>query len=161
MSSDTPGLAIALHAKDARDLMTPAPACVFSTDPLESAADLLVNYSAVPVVDLERRVVGVLSRTDLARVLGAPRVGLGEGYALALGGLGGEASGLEYRPPTKRVADVMTPGVVTVPIETSAAEVVRTLADRRIGRVFVVDAGQHLVGVVSTTDIVARLRAAV
>ena len=55
----------------------------------------------------------------------------------------------------------MTHGVVTVPVETSAAEVVRALADKRIGRVFVVDAGQHLVGVVSTTDIVARLRAAV
>lgn len=159
--SDSPALPITLHATDARDLMTSAPACVFSTDPLESAADLLVQYSAVPVVDFERRVVGVLSRTDLARVLGAPRVGLGAGYALALEGLGGEASGLDYQPPTKRVADVMTQGVVTVRLETSAADVLRALVDKRIGRVFVVDAGERLVGVVSTTDVVVRLRAGV
>ena len=47
----------------------------------------------------------------------------------------------------------------TLMMDGPAAEVVKHLSDRRIGRVFVVDAEQHLVGVISTTDVIMRLRA--
>lgn len=146
-----------LMAREARDMMTPSPVCVFESDPLETAADLLSQYSAVAVVDLDRHVVGVLSRSDLARVYRAGRVS----PTLDLGSLPDEpVSGLEYKPPAKRVAEVMTARVVTVKTDTPAAEIVKHLSDKRIGRVFVIDHEAHLVGVISTTDIIARLRPA-
>jgi len=148
-----------LRGRTARELMTPSPVMVFETDPLETAAELLARYSAVPVVDLERCVVGVLSRTDLARIYGLKRAVASA--SLTLEGRDGEGhdSGIEWRPPQKRVGEVMTPHVVTALETALAGEVVRLLADKRIGRVFVVDAERHLIGVVSTTDVIGRLRA--
>jgi len=153
-----PSTPFSLTAREARDMMTPSPVCVFETDPLESAAELLGRYSAVAVVDHDRRVVGVLARSDLARVYGALRSVVG--VTLAMETRDGESSSLDWKPPAKRVAEVMTPKVVTVRTDTPAAEVVKHLSDRRIGRVFVVDAEQHLVGVISTTDVITRLRPA-
>lgn len=146
-----------MRGRTARELMTPSPLMVFETDPLETAAELLARFSAVPVVDLERCVVGVVSRTDLARIYGLKRSV--QSASLTLETRDGEASGLDWKPPAKRVGEVMTPAVVTLPADASAGEVVKVLAARRIGRVFVVDEGRHLIGVVSTTDIIMRLRA--
>jgi len=149
---------LTLRARTARDLMTPSPTCVFETDPLETAAELLARFSAVPVVDLDRHCIGVISRTDLARAHGLKRSMQVSTLALeSRDGAGGTDSGLEYRPPARRVGEIMTPHVFTVGIDTLAADVVRTLSDRRIGRVFVVDAEMHLIGVVSTSDIIAKL----
>lgn len=158
-SNDHPAMAntlLSLRARTARDLMTPSPVCVFETDPIDTAAELLARYSAVPVVDLDRHCIGVISRTDLARVLGLKR-------SVQVGALsletreGGSESGLEYRPPSIRVGDAMTRHVFTVEVGALAVEVLRVLRDKPVGRVFVVDAEMHLIGVVSTTDIIARL----
>jgi len=149
-----------MRGRTARELMTPSPLMVFETDPLETAAELLARFSAVPVVDLERCVVGVLSRTDLARIYGLKRSVQSAALTLeSRDGEGGAASGLDWKPPAKRVGEVMTPQVVTLGADASAAEVVKVLGARRIGRVFVVDDERHLIGVVSTTDIIMRLRA--
>ncbi len=154
--ADTPFL---LRGRTARDLMTPSPLMVFETDPLETAAELLARYSAVPVVDLERCVVGVLSRTDLARIYGLKRSVASASLTLESRD-DTQSSGLEWKPPQKRVSEVMTPQVVTAKDDTLAAEIVRMLADKRIGRVFIVDDERHLIGVVSTTDVINRLRPA-
>lgn len=148
---------LTLRGRTARDLMTPSPTCVFNTDPLRSAAEFLSRHSAVPVVDTERRVIGVISRTDLARALADYRPGAAPTLELARRLDDPTDTGVEYQPPARRIGDVMTTHVVTVRDDTSAAEVVRALAERRIGRVFVVDAEQHLLGVVSATDIISRL----
>jgi len=158
--ADTPFL---LRGRTARELMTPSPLMVFATDPLETAAELLARYSAVPVVDLERCVIGVLSRTDLARIYGLKRSVQSASLTLESRdavGSGASGSELEWRPPQKRVSEVMTPQVFTVQDDALAGEIVRILADKRIGRVFVVDSERHLIGVVSTTDIIMRLRPA-
>ncbi len=152
--------AFVLRGRTARQLMTPSPMMVFETDPLETAAELLARFSAVPVVDLERCVVGVLSRTDLARIYGLKRAVASAALTLETRGADDEAPDLEYKPPARRVAEVMTPHVATAPAEALASEIVRMLADKRIGRVFIVDEERHLIGVVSTSDIIARLRPA-
>lgn len=159
---ESPGIAetpFTLRARTARELMTPSPMMVFETDPLEAAAEILARFSAVPVVDLERCVVGVLSRTDLARIYGLKRSV--QSASLELESRADEsASGLDYKPPAKRVSEVMTPHVLTAPANMLATEVVRVLADKGIGRVFIVDDDRRLIGVVSTSDIIARLRPA-
>jgi CBS domain-containing protein len=153
---DTPLL---LRGNTARDLMTPSPVMVFETDALETAAELLARFSAVPVVDLERCVIGVLSRTDLARIYGLKRSVQSAALNIETRA-DDQASGLDWKPPQKRVAEVMTPRVVTLPSDALAIEVVRMLAEQRLGRVFIVDSQRHLIGVVSTTDVITRLRPA-
>lgn len=148
---------LVLRGRVARDLMTPSPTCVFNTDPLLSAAEYLARHSAVPVVDTDRRVVGVLSRTDLARALADYRPGAAPTLELERRLEDAAETTVEYQPPGKRIGEAMTPSVVTLTAETSAADVVKTLSEKRIGRVFVVDSEQHLLGVVSTTDIIMRL----
>jgi CBS domain-containing membrane protein len=159
-AGDNPGTAethFALRGRTARQLMTPSPHMVFETDPLETAAEILARFSAVAVVDLERCVVGVLSRTDLARIFGLKHSV--QSAALTLEGRDeAEASGLEYKPPAKRVSEVMTPHVLTAPADTPASEIVGMLGDKRIGRVFIIDDERHLIGVVSTSDFIAKLR---
>jgi len=146
-----------LRGRVARDLMTPTPTCVFNTDPLRSAAEFLARNSAVPVVDTDRRVIGVLSRTDLARALSDAIQAVVPSLQLERCSDHEEDVVTEYQPPGKRIGDAMTPHVVTVLAETPIVEVVRILAQKRIGRVFVVDAEQHLLGVVSATDVIGRL----
>lgn len=158
--SDPPAMAntlLSLRARTARDLMTPSPTCVFETDPIDTAAELLARYSAVPVVDLDRHCIGVISRTDLARVLGLKRSVQVGTLSLEARDNDAQQSGLEYRPPSLRVGDAMTRHVYTVDVSALAVEVLRVLRDKPVGRVFVVDAEMHLIGVVSTSDFIARL----
>ena len=54
-------------------------------------------------------------------------------------------------PPT--VADVMTPSPIVVQPETSLAEAVKILAERRISGLPVVDTTGKLIGVISETDL--------
>jgi CBS domain-containing protein len=150
---------LALRARTARDLMTPAPVCVFETDPLETAAELLARFSAVPVVDVDRRCVGVISRTDLARFYGTKHA---VSASLSLEARSPDplesTSGLEWKP-VPRVSEAMTGYVVTTAQDALAGDVVASLRDKRIGRVFVTDSEFHLIGVISTTDIIAKLAA--
>ncbi len=55
-----------------------------------------------------------------------------------------------------KVADVMTPKVVTVDIDTPFKEITRVLTERRISAVPVLDRGGHLVGIVSEEDLLRK-----
>lgn len=59
-------------------LVTPPPDVLTPEDPLERAAALLAHYVVLPVVDGERRLVGILSKDGLLRAL-SHLAALGEG----------------------------------------------------------------------------------
>lgn len=149
----TSTVTITLEAKTASDLMTSGPEAVFETTALKDAAEVLVRFSAVPVVDSQRRVVGVLSRTDLARTMKDER----PAAELDVPVDDERPSGLDYHP-TPRVSAAMNRGFVAVTPTASAQEVIVTMVERAIGRVFVVDEEHRLVGVISSTDILMALR---
>jgi CBS domain-containing protein len=54
--------------------------------------------------------------------------------------------------------DIMTTEVLTVSPETSIADLSKTLENRKIGGLPVVDKGGHLVGVITQSDLVERAR---
>lgn len=56
----------------------------------------------------------------------------------------------------KTVADVMTPTPITVKPETPLSEVIKTIAEKRISGLPVIDELGHLVGVISETDLMWR-----
>jgi len=62
-----------------RDIMTRSPVCAHADFPVRSAAELLFdsNFKALPVVDMDRRCVGIITQGDLMERAGMPvRLGL-------------------------------------------------------------------------------------
>jgi CBS domain-containing protein len=111
-----------------RDVVTVAPDASFKT-----CAELMRTHSisALPVVTSGNRLAGLVSEADLM-VLAADRRRVA-------------------RPP--EAADLMTRDVATIAAGASLAAAARTMFARNVKRLLVVDATQHLVGIVSRSDI--------
>jgi len=132
-----------------------------SRTPVRAAADFLSLHgiSGAPVEDDHGRWLGVFSMSDLARAV-----------ASRLSSPPAERS-LEVREPVSpeapaaletlaslQVVDVMTPGMVTVFPDSSLDEVLRSLLNFKVHRVFVIDAESgSLEGVITTMDVLRWL----
>jgi CBS domain-containing protein len=131
-----------------RDLMTERPHTTSPEMPLRDAArDMLqTGLSALPVVDADGRLLGLLSERELMRHLMAT--------ALLTG------SATRFTPPgaqgRRTVRDVMTRQVLCVAPEQSVAEVASLMANKDVERVPVVRDGR-LVGFLTRGDIVRKL----
>ena len=132
------------------DLMCREVVTVNEDTDFQEIADLLVSHaiSAVPVVDSDGRVIGVVSEADLLgkleyadRVphhpLGARRVRSGR-----TGSVGNTA------------ADVMTSPPVTIRAEASVSGAARLMDAARVKRLPVVGADDRLIGIISRRDLV-------
>jgi CBS domain-containing protein len=146
----------------AGDVMNPE---VFSV-PLDMSVLELVDFLAekeitgVPVVDNDGRFVGVVSVTDVASspAAGAP---FSESGHSDLRGWEDRLSRDEVRRMGVRngalsVGDIMTPAVYTVPADTPASELARTMVSGRIHRLFVTR-GRKVVGIVTSLDLLKLL----
>jgi CBS domain-containing protein len=131
-----------------RDLMTERPRTTSPDMPLREAARemLSAGLSALPVVDPEGGLLGLLSERELMRHL----------MSTAL--LTGAAS--RFTPPgahgRRTVRDVMTRQVLCVAPEQSVAEVAALMTNKDVERVPVVRGGR-LVGFLTRGDIVRKL----
>lgn len=151
-----------LWAETARQMMTPNPISIPADATIHDAAVVLTDrgFGAVPVIDEAGRPIGVLSRTDLVRyerehVLvespSRPETKLPSGERLRKG------FQIE-RTDTALVREVMTPVIFAVDPSTPSSQVVSEMIRNRVHRLFVVDDGRVLVGVISAFDIVRHLR---
>ena len=154
---------MALDARTAADLMTPNPMSIRRSATVSEAAAFLSvrGISAAPVIDEAGRPVGVVSRTDLLQHQGQKAVylvGSPEYYerperpVFSEDGSRGAATG------RATVGDVMTPVVFCVRPETPAAKVVEKMLALKVRRLFVVDGDGVLTGVISTFDVLGKLR---
>jgi len=153
----------------AGDLMHPATASVRSTHAIEVAERVMVGQrlTGLPVVD-GGRLVGVISRSDVARVHVlaesldgqiAEELHWDETQADGFKHDDGERFlGFKQRLAKLAVKDVMRGQVVTCKSDTPVAEVAALLIRHHIHRVFVVDADKPL-GVINSLDLVALLAA--
>jgi CBS domain-containing protein len=128
-----------------------------SRSSIRAAAEFLARHviSGAPVVDDHGRWVGVFSMADLARAVASklspppPERSL-EAREPAPPDA---ASGLDSLA-TLEVVDVMTPGMVTVFPDSSLDEVLRSLLNFKVHRVFVIEAESgSLEGIITTVDI--------
>jgi CBS-domain-containing membrane protein len=126
---------------------------------LRAAAHELAQarVSGAPVTDEDGRCVGVLSATDLVRWLerGEPAV-CGHFHASLCFCCEWEVLDIDVLPPDA-VSRYMTADVVTATPETPVGQLARRMLDAHIHRVIVTDGRGRLVGVVSTTDILAAV----
>jgi CBS domain-containing protein len=131
-----------------RDLMTERPRTTPADVPLRRAAQDLIRsgLGALPVIDDEQRLLGMLSERELMRHLLATEV---------------LSNGSRHAPPAllgagKTVRDVMTRQVLCVAPEQPVAEVAALMSNKDVERVPVVREGR-LVGFLTRGDIVRKL----
>jgi CBS domain-containing protein len=135
--------------KTVAQIMTADPVTIGPQAYLSEAAHLMSKkgLKRLPVVDQDHRLLGVLGRLDILT-------------ALAAGYLPQTAPRHHISPhavPPRTVADVMDPDAPTVSPETPLPDVLALLAGTQVKRVVVVDADRHVVGIISDSDLVARM----
>jgi CBS-domain-containing membrane protein len=146
--SDTAAMKVA-------EIMKKAVVAVGPETSVSEIVDLLLAHeiSAVPVIDEERHVLGIVSEGDL---LGHPPAGSPHGRWLRF--FDPAAVSLEDIASArhKKARDVMTKPVVTVVADTPVDVLATLMHRRRLKRVPVLGDGK-LVGIVSRTDVLAAL----
>ncbi|GLR66787.1 hypothetical protein GCM10010909_14670 [Acidocella aquatica] len=136
---------------------------VITASPADTAAGIAAKLSehgisAVPVVDAEGRLAGIVSEGDLMRSFGL-RNAMHRAWWLDILAEGEELAPefLDYiRVDNRRVKDLMTRDVITVAETTGIDDIADLLTRRGIKRVPVLRGGR-VVGIVSRADIVRVL----
>jgi CBS domain-containing protein len=138
----------------AKDVMSDGVMSVAADATVFEAASLLVNarVSAMPVIDEEGSMIGIVSEADLldrGSNEGNPhyRAGLLSELADRIG-----SAGAFVRANSRRVTDVMTKPVICVEEDTPLGDVARLMLDTGIKRV-PVRHGRSVVGIVSRRDL--------
>jgi len=131
-----------------RDVMSDHPRTVQADTPLKEAARTLVRtgLGALPVIDEDRRVLGMVSEREVIRHLLSTQVFSGADVRATV------APGMASRT----VRDVMSRQVMCVAPEQPIAEVASLMSNKDVDRVPVVREGQ-LVGFLTRGDIVRKL----
>jgi len=123
---------------NARELMTPNPACCTPETPLQQVARMMVDCDCgeIPVVEREdfKKLVGVVTDRDIAcRAVAAGR-----------------------DPLTLTAADVMSSPAVTASEREDLEELVRLMETHRIRRIPIVDQNGQVCGIISQADVARR-----
>ncbi|MGQ9550433.1 MAG: DUF190 domain-containing protein [Roseiflexus sp.] len=137
---------LATHPHTAVDLMTPNPITLPETTPLAAAAAVMADrgLKRIPVVDVQQRLIGMVSRSDLLATV---------------------AEGLRQRPTApirlpdgapETVGEMMITDIPTVQPDTSLAETLDRLLETDKRRVIVVDKEQRVVGIITDGDVMRR-----
>ncbi|EHA15772.1 CBS domain-containing protein [Halomonas sp. HAL1] len=134
------------------DIMTPKVVSVGPDAEVSEIARLLLHHriSAVPVVDAEHRVIGIVSEGDLMRRV-EDDDGHGRSWWLTLFA-GGKSASDYVKSHGRKAHEVMTPNPMTVEENTPLHTIARLLEKHRIKRVPVVRDGK-LVGIVSRANL--------
>ncbi|HXG76738.1 MAG TPA: CBS domain-containing protein [Gaiellaceae bacterium] len=135
-----------------KELMTTEVVAVGPDTPLKEVASLLVEHriSGVPVVDADRRILGVVSEADiLVKEQGAQP----ESRRL-LGWLLGGGVADEGKLAARTAGEAMTAPAITIEAEKQVSEAARLMTEEGIKRLPVVDATGRLLGIVTRSDLV-------
>jgi CBS domain-containing protein len=149
--------------KTAADIMDADVPAVTPDGDARTAIDLLsqTDLGAIPVIDADRRVVGIVSESDL--ILGEEESELHlPHYVNIMGGtiflqsMKGFEERLEKAFAT-RVSELMTPDPIVAHTYENADRVAKKIADHHHNHLPVVDEDGHLAGMVTRADALAAI----
>lgn len=146
-----------IHEKEglrAGDIMTADVIAVYPETSLEEVATLLIKHriSGIPVIDKDRRVLGVVSESDIIY----KEIHRDPELLERIGGIVLPA----YRQTVKKgetAGEVMSSPPVIAYVDTPLEELVALITEKRIKRVIIVDKEGRLSGIVSRIDIVRTI----
>ena len=141
----------------AQDVMVRGVISVGPDIPVQIAANAMVSncVSALPVIDIYAKLVGIISEGDLMRrvEIGTERHPSGAGETP----MPSDSLAKEFvRSRAKRVSDVMTREVITAQPETSLREIANMMERHSIKRVPIVE-NERVVGIVSRANLLQVL----
>jgi CBS domain-containing protein len=149
--------------KTAAEIMNADVPTVTSDDDARTAVDLLAktDLGAVPVVDADNRVVGIVSESDLILSdeesdLHLPHYVNIMGGIVFIGSMKGFEEHLDKAFATK-VSELMTPDPIVARDYEAANRVAKKIADKHHNHLPVVDADGRLAGMVTRADALAAL----
>lgn len=133
-----------------QDVMTKGVISITKYEPIMHVADILTekNISGLPVVDKERRVLGIITQADILSMIGVSRE---HTFKDLLKHMLGEP--LPLRKMGDTVGDIMTSPALTIKPDANIAEAVKIMDERKIRRLTVVDEKGVLIGIVTRADI--------
>jgi CBS domain-containing protein len=133
-----------------QDVMTKGVISITKYEPIMQVADILTekNISGLPVVDKERRVLGIITQADILSMIGVSRE---HTFKDLLKHMLGEP--LPLRKMGDTVGDIMTSPALTIKPDANIAEAVKIMDERKIRRLTVVDEKGVLIGIVTRADI--------
>ena len=136
-----------------QDLMTKDVLTVQPSTPLKNAAALLSEHriSGLPVVDGERRVLGVLSEGDILFKESSGHAGK-QGFLDRL--LAVPPAGLELKIAAKTAGDAMSAPALTIGPRRPAAHAATMMIDEGVNRLPVIDDEERLIGIITRADLV-------
>lgn len=133
-----------------RDIMAQPAVYVTEQTPVDTVVRLLMaqDFNAVPVVDAERRPIGIITQSDLIKRAQMPlRLGL-------LNDLEREAVDAFFAQAANLTArDVMTAPVVTIAADAPVSEAVELMRRRELKRLPVVNGDGRLTGMITRLDV--------
>ncbi|MFB9624379.1 CBS domain-containing protein [Nonomuraea helvata] len=140
--------------------MTTHVASVRSDMPFKDVAELLVRrgVSAVPVLEEDGRVAGVVSEADLLRKEEFREQYYGEDYRPRLRArlrrrLAGRGEDGQEKADAATAAELMSAPAVTVAPDTSTVTAAQLMDEHGVKRLVVVDEEERLIGIVSRRDL--------
>jgi CBS domain-containing protein len=138
------------------DMMTREPKFVQEATPLAEVVELLVwrLYRALPVVDADKRVVGIVTNGDLVQ-RGGLNLRTELLHTLQPEDLEHQLARLAEHGRT--AADVMSSDVVTVKGYSPLSDAAHIMASRKLKRLPVVDQDDRLIGIISRVDVLRTL----
>jgi CBS domain-containing protein len=149
--------------KTAGEIMDRGVPAVAPDDDARTAIDLLAktDLGAIPVVDGDRKVVGIVSESDLVLSeeesdLHLPHYLNIMGGIVFVGSMKGFEERLEKAFATK-VSELMTPDPIVAHDYEAVDRVAKKIADEHHNHLPVVDADGHLAGMVTRADALAAL----
>ncbi len=151
-----------------KDIMT-GDVITFSPDALiYDCARLLKEkrISGAPVVNGEGEVVGVLSETDIIKLIESKEININMilpspfdvlelpvRMKIELDKIAKNVG----KAATAKVEDIMTKGVITVGPEEDIPDAARIMADRKINRLPVLDGSGKLIGIITRGDVIGAI----
>jgi CBS domain-containing protein len=139
-----------------RDIMTPDPLVVRPDLPVAKIVELLLkeSFKAVPVIDPDRRVIGIISDGDLID-RGGMLLRLSVGQVLDEATLREQLHSM--RATGKLARDIMTPSPVCLDARTPIDRAARRMVQTNLKRLPVIDERGKLVGMLSRVDVLHSL----
>ncbi|MFQ5595236.1 MAG: CBS and ACT domain-containing protein [Anaerolineae bacterium] len=125
-----------------RNRMSSEPITVTPDTPFQEALQLMREhrFRRLPVVDKQDKLVGIVSERDLLYASPSPATSL-------------SVWELNYLLSKLQVREIMTREVITTTPDSPIEDAARLIADHKVGGLPVVDENNHVVGVITETDL--------
>ena len=155
-------MAIGIYKQVAKDIMTKHVATIRSKETIHDALMLMAEnrLSALPVINRAGKCIGMISQSDIISMARDKDVedsevvaGRNSAADLLFGGVALDEI------TNERVDDMMSDRVVMAAPDEAVTDIADKMLEQEIHHIPVVDGDDNLVGIVSTMDILAALRA--